>query len=164
MDTVVLNVGHTQLEEQLKIAAACGIAEQNRVEENVDVDDDTELTVDDTNEGVHDHSMTSSSSDHDSSSDSPPPSTQRLLGDEFVKTLEQISKQQAAQLVANAGEAHPSQSGNYRTELKRPDLKEGDLIVRSAISQFGKVPFKLHMFCSKQNEGDDERYAKIGGV
>lgn len=51
MDTVVLNVGHTQLEEQLKIAAACGIAEQNRVEENVDVDDDTELTVDYTNEG-----------------------------------------------------------------------------------------------------------------
>uniref|UniRef100_A0A0M3ID86 Ferredoxin n=1 Tax=Ascaris lumbricoides TaxID=6252 RepID=A0A0M3ID86_ASCLU len=53
MDTVVLNVGHTQLEEQLKIAAACGIAEQNRVEENVDVDDDTELTVDYTNE-AHD--------------------------------------------------------------------------------------------------------------
>ncbi|VDM42057.1 unnamed protein product [Toxocara canis] len=126
MDTVILNAGHSQLEEQLKIAAACGVAEKNANEENadVDVDDDAELTVDDANEGAHDHSMTSSSSDHDDSSpDSPPSSTQRLLGDEFVKTLEQISKQQAAQLATNAGEAHVSQGGNYRTELKRPDLK-----------------------------------------
>lgn len=37
--------------------------------------------------------MTSSSSDHDSSAESPPLSKQRLLGDEFVKTLEEISKQ-----------------------------------------------------------------------
>ncbi|VDK56566.1 unnamed protein product [Anisakis simplex] len=62
MDTIVLNVSHSQLEEQLKIAAACGVAEQNKakndggkegenIEIEVDMDEDNELAVDDANEG-----------------------------------------------------------------------------------------------------------------
>ncbi|KHN80659.1 hypothetical protein Tcan_07110 [Toxocara canis] len=51
MDTVILNAGHSQLEEQLKIAAACGVAEKNAKGENADMDDDdAELAVDDANE------------------------------------------------------------------------------------------------------------------
>ncbi|VDM38572.1 unnamed protein product [Toxocara canis] len=53
MDTVILNAGHSQLEEQLKIAAACGVAEKNAKGENADMDDDdAELAVDDANEGI----------------------------------------------------------------------------------------------------------------
>lgn len=43
--------------------------------------------------GIVENSMTSSSSDHDSSASLPSPPKQALMDDDFVKTLEQLSKQ-----------------------------------------------------------------------
>ncbi|VDN06017.1 unnamed protein product [Thelazia callipaeda] len=67
--------------------------------------------------------MTSSSSDHDSLTGSPPPPKQALMDEDFVKTLEELSKQQNSRLLVNGGQAITSQHGNFRTVLKRPDLK-----------------------------------------
>uniref|UniRef100_A0A0N5AQ49 C2H2-type domain-containing protein n=1 Tax=Syphacia muris TaxID=451379 RepID=A0A0N5AQ49_9BILA len=127
MDTLILNTGHSQLEEQLKIAAVvCGVSESSTNLESVDVEDcAADLSVEDVHDGhIRESSATASSPDHDISVESPLLSKHRFLGDEIVKTLEEISKQQAAQLAASTnGTNHPVQSGNYRSELKRPDLK-----------------------------------------
>lgn len=48
MDTLILNAGHSQLEEQLKIAAKCGMAEQQGVDE--EMEDDDELVAGDSTE------------------------------------------------------------------------------------------------------------------
>lgn len=56
MDALILNAGHSQLEEQLKIAAACGVAEREQeYDEGNDimaVVTEDESTVDDNNEGL----------------------------------------------------------------------------------------------------------------
>lgn len=53
MDTLILNAGHSQLEEQLKIAAvACEVNEQSVNVENVKVDDGNgDLSMEDVQEG-----------------------------------------------------------------------------------------------------------------
>uniref|UniRef100_A0A915PU43 Uncharacterized protein n=1 Tax=Setaria digitata TaxID=48799 RepID=A0A915PU43_9BILA len=43
--------------------------------------------------GIVENSMTSSSSEHGSSASLPSPPKQALMDDDFVKTLEQLSKQ-----------------------------------------------------------------------
>ncbi|EFO24490.1 hypothetical protein LOAG_03991 [Loa loa] len=73
--------------------------------------------------GVVENSMTSSSSDHDSSASLPSPPKQALMDDDFVKTLEQLSKQQNSRVLSNAEQGITPQHGNFRTVLKRPDLK-----------------------------------------
>ncbi|CAG9535212.1 unnamed protein product [Cercopithifilaria johnstoni] len=73
--------------------------------------------------GIVENSMTSSSSDHDSSASLPSPPKQALMDDDFVKTLEQFSKQQSSRALNNAEQGIPPQHGNFRTALKRPDLK-----------------------------------------
>uniref|UniRef100_A0A0R3S5I0 C2H2-type domain-containing protein n=1 Tax=Elaeophora elaphi TaxID=1147741 RepID=A0A0R3S5I0_9BILA len=73
--------------------------------------------------GVVENSMTSSSSDHDSSASLPSPPKQALMDDDFVKTLEQLSKQQSSRASSNTEQGVTPQHGNFRTVLKRPDLK-----------------------------------------
>lgn len=130
MDALILNAGHSQLEEQLKIAAACGVAERQHEPEIGDItaviaEDTSEemITANDNTEGIVDNSMTSSSSDHGSSADSPPPPKQALLDEDFVKTLQQLSKQQNSRVVNGTEQGITPAHGNFRTELKRPDLK-----------------------------------------
>ncbi|VDO43228.1 unnamed protein product [Onchocerca flexuosa] len=72
---------------------------------------------------IVENSMTSSSSDHDSSASLPSPPKQALMDDDFMKTLEQLSKQQSSQLLTNVEQSIAPQQGNFRTVLKRPDLK-----------------------------------------
>ncbi|OZC06398.1 hypothetical protein X798_06612 [Onchocerca flexuosa] len=57
MDALILNAGHSQLEEQLKIAAACGVAERQLGSKSSDitaviatVDNDEMTTIEDNNE------------------------------------------------------------------------------------------------------------------
>ncbi|EJW81628.1 hypothetical protein WUBG_07464 [Wuchereria bancrofti] len=59
MDALILNAGHSQLEEQLKIAAACGVAERQHGSRSNDItaviatDDNDEITaMEDNNEGL----------------------------------------------------------------------------------------------------------------
>ncbi|VDM94292.1 unnamed protein product [Onchocerca ochengi] len=82
--------------------------------------------------GIVENSMTSSSSDHDSSTSLPSPPKQALMDDDFMRTLEQLSKQvrlinpsskQSSQLLTNVEQSIAPQQGNFRTVLKRPDLK-----------------------------------------
>ncbi|MCP9258231.1 putative zinc finger protein C06E1.8 [Dirofilaria immitis] len=139
MDALILNAGHSQLEEQLKIAAACGVAERQHGSKSSDItaviatdDSDEMTTMEDNNEGIVENSMTSSSSDHDSSASLPSPPKQALMDDDFVRTLEQLSKQvrltnpllkQSSRVLSNAEQGITPQHGNFRTVLKRPDLK-----------------------------------------
>lgn len=58
MDALILNAGHSQLEEQLKIAAACGVAERQHGSKSSDItavitmeDNDEMAAVEDNNEG-----------------------------------------------------------------------------------------------------------------
>lgn len=58
MDALILNAGHSQLEEQLKIAAACGVAERQHASNSNDItaviateDNDEMTTIGDDNEG-----------------------------------------------------------------------------------------------------------------
>ncbi|VDK86455.1 unnamed protein product [Litomosoides sigmodontis] len=59
MDALILNAGHSQLEEQLKIAAACGVAERRYGANSSDItaviateDSDEMTTIGDSNEGL----------------------------------------------------------------------------------------------------------------
>uniref|UniRef100_A0A915Q1A3 Uncharacterized protein n=1 Tax=Setaria digitata TaxID=48799 RepID=A0A915Q1A3_9BILA len=60
MDALILNAGHSQLEEQLKIAAACGVAERQHGSKSSGItaviaaeDNDEIMTaMEDNNEGL----------------------------------------------------------------------------------------------------------------
>ncbi|VDK86456.1 unnamed protein product [Litomosoides sigmodontis] len=67
--------------------------------------------------------MASPLSDHDSATSLPSPPKQALMDDDFVKTLEQLSKQQSSRALNHAEQGIAPQHGNFRTVLKRPDLK-----------------------------------------
>ncbi|VIO92654.1 Uncharacterized protein BM_BM7951 [Brugia malayi] len=130
MDALILNAGHSQLEEQLKIAAACGVAERQHGSRSNDItaviateDNDEIIAMEDNNEGIVENSMASPSSEHDSSTSLPSPPKQALMDDDFVKTLEQLSKQQSSRVLSTAEQGITPQHGNFRTVLKRPDLK-----------------------------------------
>ncbi|VDN06018.1 unnamed protein product [Thelazia callipaeda] len=52
MDALILNAGHSQLEEQLKIAAACGIAERQNGMKPERCDITTVMTTEDNSDDI----------------------------------------------------------------------------------------------------------------